>query len=222
MLCICYLRQKNNQMKRIFYLAIFSLFISCSPKLFKEKWLEEQAPAEFRARFETTQGNFDIYAKREWSPKGVDRLYQLLKNEYYQDVAIFRVVPNFVAQFGIHNDTIVNQAWRSKGIDDEPVVEKNAKMTIAFARGGKKTRSNQIFINLKDNYRLDELDYGGVKGFPVIAKVISGQENVLKFYDGYGDELGRKQDSISRFGNSFIREKYPKVDFIKTAYLLKK
>ena len=74
-------------------------------------------------------------------------------------------------------------------------------MTVAFARGGVKTRSNQIFINLKDNYRLDTLAYSGVTGFPVVAVVVDGKENVLKFYNGYGDKLGYKQDSISKFGN---------------------
>ncbi len=208
-------------MKKFIPLLLLVYMVACSPKLFKEKWTEEEAPEEFRARFETTKGNFEVYAKREWSPKGVDRFYQLLKRNYYKDVAIFRVVPDFVAQFGIHNDSILNKAWR-KGIEDEPVIKENSKMTISFARGGKETRSNQIFINLKDNYRLDKLDYGGVKGFPVIAKVTKGEDVVLKFYDGYGDKLGRKQDSIAKFGNRFIRDKYPKVDFIKTAYLLKK
>lgn len=207
-------------MKRILYLLIFTLILSCSPKLFKEKWTEEVAPKEFKARFETTQGNFDIVAKREWSPKAVDRLYQMIKNNYYQDVAIFRVVPGFVAQFGIHNDTLINNAWRKRGVEDEPVVKKNDAMTISFARGGKKSRSNQIFINLKDNYRLDKLSYSGVTGFPVVAEVTSGKENILKFYSGYGDKLGYKQDSITKFGNAFLREKYPKVDYIIKAYLL--
>tara|TARA_R110002126_G_scaffold152203_4_gene299339 strand:+ start:43342 stop:43935 length:594 start_codon:yes stop_codon:yes gene_type:complete len=195
---------------------------SCATKKFKEKWLKKEAPATFKARFETTKGNFDIEALREWSPNGVDRLYQLIKNEYYVDVAIFRVVPNFVAQFGIHNDTLINNAWQKRGIEDEPVIKKNDSMTISFARGGVNTRSNQIFINLKDNYRLDKLAYSGVTGFPVIAKVIAGKENVLKFYDGYGDGLGRKQEEITKGGNVFLRENYPKVDYIKKAYILKK
>jgi cyclophilin family peptidyl-prolyl cis-trans isomerase len=195
---------------------------SCATKKFKEKWTALKAPETFKARFETTQGNFDIEAKREWSPNGVDRLYQLIKNEYYQDVAIFRVVPNFVAQFGIHNDTLINNAWQNRGIKDEPVIAKNDKMTIAFARGGVNTRSNQIFINLKDNYRLDKLAYSGVTGFPVVAKVIEGEENVLKFYDGYGESLGRKQGEISQKGNAFLKKEYPKVDYIIKAYILKK
>ncbi|KGL58913.1 peptidylprolyl isomerase [Polaribacter sp. Hel1_85] len=205
---------------KILLIASVILFISCATKKFKEKWLEKEAPATFKARFETTQGNFDIEATREWSPKGVDRFYQLIKYGYYDDVALFRVVPDFVAQFGIHNDSLINKSWQ-KGIEDEPVIQKNDAMTLAFARGGVATRSNQVFINLKDNYRLDKLTYSGVSGFPVIAKVIEGKENVLKFYSGYGDQLGRQQDKINKDGNTFLREKYPKVDYIIKAYFIK-
>lgn len=205
---------------KLFLLPIIILLTSCFSANFNKKWLEKEAPETFKARFETTQGTFDIEAVREWSPKGVDRLYQLIKFGYYKDVAIFRVVPNFVAQFGIHNDSLTNKNWE-KGISDEPVIQKNKAMTLAFARSGVNTRSNQIFINLKDNYRLDKLAYSGVTGFPVIAKVIAGQENVLKFYDGYGDNLGRKQDKITKQGNAFLKEKYPKVDYILSATILK-
>ena len=208
-------------MKRVIVLLSIVLIASCAPKNFNAKWLDKQAPATFKARFETTQGNFDIIAVRSFSPAGVDRLYQLIKYGYYTDIAIFRVVPNFVAQFGIHNDRLIGKSWRDAKIDDEPVIAKNDYMTIAFARGGKRSRNIQIFINLKDNHRLDELEYSGVKGFPVIAKVTNGKENVLKFYDKYGDKLGRKQDSIGKHGNDFLKRKYPKVDYIKKAYLIK-
>ena len=210
-------------MKRVLLLLLVVMLLgACSKKVFKEKWLKQEAPEYFKARFETTEGNFDIEAKREWSPQGVDRLYQLIKNGFYTDIAVFRVVPNFVAQFGIHNDSIVNNHWRKYKIDDEPVIQKNDSMTIAFARGGQKTRGTQIFINLKENHRLDKLEYAGVKGFPVIARVTSGMENVLKFYDKYGDRLGRRQDSINVYGNKFLRKNYPEIAYIKKAYILKK
>ena len=207
-------------MKKILGLIVLISFFSCSSKLFKEKWTKEEAPSYFKARFETTQGNFDIEAKRVWSPEGVDRLYQLIKNEFYTDIAIFRVVPGFVAQFGIHNDSLINASWRKFKIDDEEVIQSNDFMTISFARGGVKTRTTQIFINLKNNKRLDALAYSGVKGFPVVAKVIAGKDNILKFYDGYGDRLGMRQDSLNRYGNTFIRTNYPEIDFIKKAYIL--
>jgi len=203
-------------------IVLFLLFLtSCSKKLFNEKWTQEKAPDYFKARFETTEGSFDIEVKREWSPVGVDRLYQLIKSGFYTDVAIFRVVPNFVAQFGIHNNNELNTLWDSYKIEDEEVSVQNKEMTIAFARGGRKSRTTQIFINLKDNLRLDKLDYNGVKGFPVVAKVIEGKENVLNFYKGYGDKLGRKQDSIKKYGNDFLKRKYPEVDYIIKAYIVK-
>ena len=67
-------------MKKFLYLLSFCLLLSCAKKIFSEKWTKKEAPKEFRARFETTEGNFDIYAKRSWSPQGVDRLYNLIKH----------------------------------------------------------------------------------------------------------------------------------------------
>ena len=115
----------------------------------------------------------------------------------------------------------MNRGWNGVGVEDEPVIGSNEKGTIAFALSSKKTRTSQIFVNLKDNKRLDKLDYSGVKGFPVVAKVTSGMENVLKFYDKHGDKLGMKQDSIQTYGNKFLRKNYPKIDYIIKAYILK-
>lgn len=208
-------------MKKFSILLGILLIASCSPKLFKEKWTEEKAPEYFKARFETTQGNFDIEARREWSPIGVDRLYQLIKHDFYTDIALYRVLPDFVVQFGIHNDSILNNRWSAVKLKDEPVLKSNDSMTISFARGGKETRTTQIFINMKNNPRLDKLDYGGVKGFPVIAKITSGMENVQKFYAGYGKKPQNEQGAIYEQGNSYLKEKYPKLDYITKAYIIK-
>ena len=61
-------------MKHILFLFIIVALSSCSQKIFKEKWTQQKAPDTFKARFETTKGDFDIIAKREWAPNGVDRL----------------------------------------------------------------------------------------------------------------------------------------------------
>ena len=83
-------------MKKILLLISIILLSSCATAKFKEKWLKEEAPNTFKARFETTQGNFDIVARRLWSPKGVDRLYQMIKNNYYTDVAILLLNSEFI------------------------------------------------------------------------------------------------------------------------------
>jgi peptidyl-prolyl cis-trans isomerase A (cyclophilin A) len=43
----------------------------------------------------------------------------------------------------------------------------------------------------------------------------------LKFYDKYGDKLGFRQDSIQKYGNKFIQNKYPEIDFIIKASIIK-
>jgi peptidyl-prolyl cis-trans isomerase A (cyclophilin A) len=208
-------------MKKIIFFLVTFLLISCSPKLFKERWTKKQAPEYFKARFETTQGNFDIEAKRKWSPEGIDRLYQLIKHDFYTDIAIFRVLPKFVVQFGIHDNSELNKTWGKHKINDEPVLQKNDSLTISFARGGVNSRTTQIFINMKNNPRLDKLDYGGVIGFPVIAKITNGMENVHKFYADYGPKPAKEQGLIYAKGNTYLKEKYPKLDYITKAYIIK-
>ncbi len=212
-------------MKKIVYLLTFIVFVvSCNSsdkKTFDKKWTQEKAPEYFKARFETTQGNFDIEAKRKWSPNGVDRLYQLINHHFYTDIALFRVLPNWVTQFGIHNDSLVNKQWESVVIKDEPVLKSNDSMTIAFARDGIDSRTTQIYINMKNNNKLDTINYIDVVGFPVIARVINGMETVHKFYSGYDGKAADEQDSIYAQGNSYLKKKYPKLDYIKKAYILK-
>ncbi len=208
--------------KLVTFLAIFFLSIACSKKLFKEKWTKQEAPKVFKARFETTKGNFEIEAHREWSPKAVDRLYQLITSDYYTNIALFRVVSNFVAQFGIHDNSSINNSWGKYKLPDEVVIKKNTKGTIAFARSGKKTRTTQIFINLKNNSPyLDTIFYGGVKGFPIVANVISGMDVVTSFYSKYSEKPSSKQDSIQKYGNKFLKNKFPELDYIKKTYIVK-
>jgi len=206
----------------LFYLLIFVIImISCGTKNFNNKSTKIKAPETFKARFETTKGNFEIEASRKWSPKAVDRLYQLISSEFYTDMAIYRVVPKFVAQFGIHNDAALNTSWNSLEVIDEPVAEKNFVGTIAFARAGKKTRTSEIFINLKNNSPyLDTINYDGVKGFPVIAKVSKGMEVVEQFYGGYSEKPAHSQDSINIKGNAYLKNNFPKLDYIIKAYII--
>lgn len=182
---------------------------------------QQTAPEKFQAEFTTTQGVFIAEFERALSPLAVDRVYQLIKSGFYTDIAIFRVAPNFVTQFGIHTDTAMNNYWK-EGVADEPVMGKNTAGTIAFARGGERSRNTQLFINLKSNSpRLDELDWGNVVGFPIVGKVIdNGMEVVNKFYDGYGEAPSREQGKIQKEGNAFLKEKYPKLDYIQTVKIV--
>ena len=111
----------------------------------------------------------------------MDRFHELLRMRYFDQGRFFRVVPGFIAQFGVHRDFKVHDRWREFFIvDDPPTNQKNVRGTLSFAKSGPNTRATEMFINLVDNPALDE-DY-----FVPFAKVVSGMDVVDRFYSGYG------------------------------------
>ncbi len=182
--------------------------------------LMARAPAIFKAQFITTQGDFIIEVNREWSPTGADRLYQLLMTRFYDNNALFRVQKGYVVQFGICDNKEVNTFWDRHIIPDEPVLMKNLEGTLSYARDGINSRTVQLFINLKDNLKLDTVNYNGLRGFTPLAKIISGYEVIAKLYGGYGFDPAKFQDSIMVRGNSYLKQYFPALDYIKEARLL--
>lgn len=204
-------------MRIICFLFISVILIGCKKESFDAAWTQEQAPEVYKARFETTKGNFEIVVTRNWSPNAADRLYQLLKHNYYDNAIFYRVVPDFVAQFGNTNTAQMNQ-WKSVPIPDEAVKHSNIRGTISFARSGKDSRDLEIFINLDDNTTLDTLAYEGVKGFTPLGKVEKGMEVVDALYSGYGETpMGNPNLYLNR---NLFYQTYPKLDLIIKAYLI--
>lgn len=179
--------------------------------------LMAHSPPTFQAVFNTTRGDFTIEVTREWSPAGADRLYQLLATGFYNQNALFRVQKGYVVQFGIGNDKDVNYFWDKNPIPDEPVRAKNQKGTISYARDGMNSRTAQLFINLKDNDKLDTINYNGLHGFPPVGRITSGFEVIESLFAGYGFEPANHQDSVMIFGNGYLKKKFPELDYIITA-----
>ena len=170
------------------------------------------APDSFRVAFETTRGHFVVEVVRALSPHGADRFYDLAAEGFFDESAFFRVVPNFVAQFGVNNDRKVNEAWDAKTIPDDAVNVPNAKGTLVFASSGKNSRAHQLFVNLTDNKNLDR------QGFSPIGRVVEGMGVVDSIYSGYGETPS--YHLLSTLGNSYLRRMFPKVDYIRTAHLV--
>lgn len=188
-----------------------SLFCQVMPD---QSMLMARAPASFKAVFKTTKGEFTIDVYRDWSPQGADRLYQALKTGFYNNNGIFRVQSDYVIQFGISDNKEINEFWDKRVIPDEPRLVTNSKGTISYARDGINSRTVQLFINLKDNVKLDTVNYNGVRGFTPVAKIIDGYETVEKFFAGYGFEPANHQDSIMVAGNAYLKKKFPQIDYI--------
>lgn len=211
---------KPNQLYKFILLVFISLqLISCKTG-FQSEWTEVEAPNTFRARFETTRGKFDIVAHKEWSPKAVDRLYQLIESGFYEDMAFYRVIPNFVAQWGESTDSVLKKGWESHPVPDEQLVRSNTRGTIAFARNGAESRLTNLFINLRDNYYLDTINFNNVVGFPVIAEVVCGMSVVDSLYNGYGPQLQTAEAAPILLDKDELRKQYPRLDYILKAYII--
>ncbi|MBW2526966.1 MAG: peptidylprolyl isomerase [Deltaproteobacteria bacterium] len=174
----------------------------------------EQAPPTFKAKFQTTKGDFVIQVTRAWAPIGADRFYNLVKLGFYDEVVFFRVVANFVVQFGIHGHPEVAAKWREAKLKDEPVKQGNKKGYVTYAKGGPDTRTTQVFINFKDNDKLDKM------GFPAFGKVVEGMDVVESLYKEHGERPSRHQQKIQQEGNRWLKKMFPELDSIKKATIV--
>ena len=172
--------------------------------------LKETAPATYKANFDTSAGAIVIEVHRDWAPLGADRFYNLVKNGFFDNARFFRVVPNFMVQFGMNGDPAVTAAWQGATLKDEPTKETNKKGYVTFAKtGAPNSRGTQVFINFKDNGFLDS------QGFAPFGQVVSGMDVAEKITSQYGESPN--QGRITAEGNAYLTKEFPKLDYIRKA-----
>jgi len=156
---------------------------------------------------------FVVEVTRAWAPNGADRFYELIQNGFFKNTKVFRVVPDFVAQFGISGNPKVALAWQGKDIPDDPAVAgvSNKKGYMVFATSGPNTRTTQVFVNLKDNFFLD------MQGFTPFGRVVEGMDTVNNFYAGAGGNPDQSQ--IQQSGNAYLNQAFPQLTEFMNARL---
>jgi peptidyl-prolyl cis-trans isomerase A (cyclophilin A) len=192
--------------------------VAFDPALLHPATLRAKAPAEYEVKFVTTAGDFTIKVTRAWAPNGADRFYNLVQHHFYDSATFFRVIPGFMAQFGLSAYPQVSAAWEEANIRDDRVVQGNHRGFITFAMAGPNTRTTQVFINFGNNERLDK------DGFAPFGMVTDGMEVVDKLYGGYGegapDGHGPDQNLVGKRGRAYLEKSFPKLDAIKTATIV--
>ncbi|MDP9053210.1 MAG: peptidylprolyl isomerase [Acidobacteriota bacterium] len=174
-----------------------------------QKITNEVAPPTYRVNVDTSRGPVVIEVTRADAPIGADRFYNLVKAKYFDGARFFRVIPGFMAQFGLAADPALTRRW-DVPIQDDPVKSSNVRGTVTFAAtGSPNSRSTQLFINYADNSRLDS------QRFAPFGKVVSGMENVDQIYSG--DRENPDQQRIQGEGNAYLEKAFPNLDYIKTA-----
>ena len=186
---------------------------SSSSSLLNPAALKARAPEVYKVAMTITKGDIVIEVHRDWAPNGADRFYNLVKSGYFTGVAFFRVIPGFMAQFGMSPNPAVNKAWFSATIKDDPVKQSNKRGYVSFAAtSAPNSRGTQLFINFGDNSRLD------ASGFAPIGVVVEGMDVVDKIYSGYGEQPD--QGRIANEGKAYLEKNFPQLDVIKSAKIV--
>jgi len=137
---------------------------------------EVEALRGARLRFVMRTGRwFEVELLVDAAPVTAARIMRLVKRRYYDDLTFHRVVPNFVLQGGSPG------ANEYSGVPafmrDELTATPHARGTLGVSTRGRDTGDGQIFINLRDNPRLD-YDY------TVWGRVVSGLETIDTIQEG--------------------------------------
>lgn len=180
-----------------------------------DKAFSRRAPDLFHVLLETSKGEILLEVRREWSPHGVDRFYNLVRYGYYDHTKVFRIRAGVWAQFGIAGDPHIAQAWRNSPIPDDERVLSNQRGTVAYAFKDPNGRTTQVFINLRDNSATHDHE-----PFVPFARVIKGMEVADALYSDYGERSGGgiragKQDSLFSGGNAWLEHNFPLLDSIR-------
>jgi len=178
-----------------------------------------RAPSQFHTRFETSKGNILVEVRRDWSPRGADRFYNLVRAGYYDDTRFFRVIQGRWAQFGINGDPRVSTVWHERTIPDDQRQLSNTRGTVAFAFAEPNGRTTQVFINLADNSATHDPE-----PFVPFGKVVQGMAVAEALNFEYGESAGGgirggKQHPLFEQGNAYLLKNFPRLDYITRAAL---
>lgn len=184
--------------------------------------MNARAPQLFNVRMETSKGIIVIEVHRDWAPHGADRFYNLVRAGYYDQVRFHRVIKDKWAQFGVHGDPKISTLWRTQTIPDDPPRESNRRGTLAYAFAVPNGRTTQVFINLVDNSATHDKE-----PFVPFGKIIEGLEVADKLNAEYGESSGGgiragKQAPLFDGGNAWLKENFPRLDYIIRAKLVER
>jgi cyclophilin family peptidyl-prolyl cis-trans isomerase len=180
--------------------------------------LEGQVPTlteRHTIRLETTAGNVVIEVYPEAAPNAAQRFVELVQTGFYDQTPISRVVPGFVAQFGI-NWRDPHRTWENRSFNDDPTLFALERGTLAFAKAGPNTNSTQVFINYQENNRLADPRYN----FTVFGQVVEGMEIVDSFVQVGDPSGGLDQGSLWRNGEAYLASLPVKPTMIERAVLV--
>lgn len=184
--------------------------------------INARAPELFKVRLETNKGLIVIEVHREWAPHGADRFYNLVRAGYYDQVRFHRIRKDTWAQFGLNGEPQISNVWRTRTLPDDPRRASNQRGTIAYAFAVPNGRTTQVFFNLRDNAATHDKE-----PFVPFGKIIEGMAVADALNAEYGEAAGGgiragKQGPLFEGGNAWLKQNFPRLDYIIRATVEKR
>ena len=155
-----------------------------------------------KVRLATTGGDVVIEVYPQAAPNAAKRFVELVTSGFYDDTPISRVVPGFVAQFGV-NWRDPHKAYQDREFVDDPSLFSLERGTLAFAKAGRpNTASTQVFINYRENNRL--ADPAPNLSFWAFGKVVEGMDVVDNFAQVGDASGGLDQGRLWNDGGAYL------------------
>jgi len=169
----------------------------------------------------------DILVLPYWSPRGASRFLELVRSRYYDGVAINRVVPQFLTQFGIGKDIELRNFFRERSIADDIPKRKISFEPgfMSYAGNGPNSRSTEVFVVMPDTPP-DQLSFFGKNPWEVPFGIVENiNESVVSRWYSYGDMPpdGKGPDPLKIYeddGYDYLERKFPKMDYIDHCIVL--
>lgn len=132
-----------------------------------------------RIRFQTSHGNFTVEIDTDRAPVTAENFLQYVKDGFYDNTLIHRVIDNFIIQGGGFEPGMIQKTTRPPIKHEAEQGLRNERGTIAMARVPEEVDSatSQFFINTRDN---DVLNHAGKyqPGYCAFGRVLEGMEVV--------------------------------------------
>jgi len=168
--------------------------------------------------------SLDFTVRPYWAARGASRFLDLVRNKYFDGVALNRVVPEFLTQFGIARDHEQKMLWDELTIsDDRPFMEFEPGY-VSFAGSGPDSRTTEIFIVMPGTSD-EQLEYFGENSWETPFAVLQDLDVMTKIYSGYGDmpPWGEGPDSDKIYqadGYEYLASNFPKLTYIERCYIV--
>lgn len=130
-----------------------------------------------RIRFQTNQGNFTVELDTDRVPATVENFLRYVRDGFYDNTLIHRVVDNFIIQGGGFEPGMVQKTTRPPIKNEAEQGLRNERGTIAMARieDEPDSATAQFFINTRDNDGLNPV--GAYQpGYCAFGVVLEGME----------------------------------------------